>query len=266
MQGGEKNHKQIFPKNILQSILVIVIIVFYSSLTLFILERFFDDLGIKVTLNFLISVLLTLISMILINRILGVNLRFKLKVYNFKLLIISSIVIVSFVFSFNTPLNRAINSLIDGEISKVSNPFESLLLVFTTCILAPILEEFIFRGIILRGLLESYSKKFSILISSVIFAIVHLSPSQILGAFIFGLFFGLVYSKTRSLGYTIILHFLANISGLFSVYLNYTNQGVNDSFKLLSVYGNQTSLILFFSFVGFALSVLYFVKNQEILR
>ena len=48
----------------------------------------------------------------------------------------------------------------------------------TIAIAAPILEESIFRGIILDGLLKKYSPLKSILVSSILFGIVHLNPWQ----------------------------------------------------------------------------------------
>lgn len=49
-------------------------------------------------------------------------------------------------------------------------------------IAAPILEELIFRGIILKGLLKNYSPLKSILISSLLFGLIHLNPWQFIGA------------------------------------------------------------------------------------
>ena len=50
-------------------------------------------------------------------------------------------------------------------------------------IAAPVLEELIFRGIILNGLLKRYSPLKSVLISSILFGVVHLNPWQFVAAF-----------------------------------------------------------------------------------
>lgn len=82
---------------------------------------------------------------------------------------------------------------------------------FTLVIAAPLLEEAIFRGVILDGLLKKYSPQRSIVISSLLFGIAHLNPWQFVGAFLFGLFIGWVYYKTRSLLPSILMHAANNL-------------------------------------------------------
>lgn len=43
-------------------------------------------------------------------------------------------------------------------------------------IAAPVLEELIFRGMMLEGLLKKYSPVTSIIISSILFGVAHLNP------------------------------------------------------------------------------------------
>lgn len=81
----------------------------------------------------------------------------------------------------------------------------------TICILAPILEEIIFRGIILRGILQNgNSPVIAIIISSLLFGIAHLNPWQFFGAGFLGAIFGFVYYRTKSLWLCIFLHALNN--------------------------------------------------------
>jgi membrane protease YdiL (CAAX protease family) len=74
-------------------------------------------------------------------------------------------------------------------------------------IAAPVLEELIFRGIILNGLLKRYSPLKSIVISSILFGVVHLNPWQFVAAFVIGIFSGWVYYKTKKLTLCILIHF-----------------------------------------------------------
>lgn len=76
---------------------------------------------------------------------------------------------------------------------------------------APILEELIFRGIILDGLLKRYSTLSSIILSSVLFGIVHLNPWQFIAALTIGIFSGWVYYKTKKLTLSIIIHSVNNL-------------------------------------------------------
>lgn len=74
-------------------------------------------------------------------------------------------------------------------------------------LIAPISEEIVFRGVILRGLLKRYSPGFSISFSAFLFAFSHLSIS---GPFIYGLFIGWIYYRTQNLLYCIFAHAFAN--------------------------------------------------------
>jgi membrane protease YdiL (CAAX protease family) len=78
--------------------------------------------------------------------------------------------------------------------------------VLVTCLLAPCLEEMLFRGIILRSFLRQYSRTAAILGSSVLFGIAHLNVYQFVTAFIAGLVLGWLYERTRSLWPCILLH------------------------------------------------------------
>ncbi len=110
-----------------------------------------------------------------------------------------------------------------GSLIPLSDTIKKMLLEFgaqtgilafvTMVIAAPILEELIFRGIILDGLLRKYTPLKSILISSLIFGLVHLNPWQFVAGFSIGIFAGWVYYHTRSLSACIIIHLAANLAG-----------------------------------------------------
>ena len=79
------------------------------------------------------------------------------------------------------------------------------------CILAPILEEFIFRGLILRGMLnKGVNPWFAIVFSSFLFGVAHMNPWQFFGAGFIGIMLGFIYWRTQSLLLVIFLHFLNN--------------------------------------------------------
>ena len=76
------------------------------------------------------------------------------------------------------------------------------------CLMAPIFEELFFRGVILGGLLKRYSPIIAIGISSVLFAVLH---PTLTGSFVFGLFTGWIYYRTRNLSYCVIMHSFINL-------------------------------------------------------
>lgn len=82
-------------------------------------------------------------------------------------------------------------------------------------IFAPFFEEWLCRGMVLRGLLGNKVKPvWAIVVSAAFFAIIHLNPWQALPAFILGCLFGYVYYKTGSLKLTMLMHFVNNTFSL----------------------------------------------------
>lgn len=86
-------------------------------------------------------------------------------------------------------------------------------------IAAPILEETLCRGIVLRGLLKNYSPYKAILISAIFFSVMHLNPWQALPAFFGGLFIGWIYYKTQSVIPGMIVHATVNLSAASFLFL-----------------------------------------------
>ena len=79
--------------------------------------------------------------------------------------------------------------------------------LLSVSIFAPLFEEWLCRGIVLRGLLNNnVSPAKAIIISSVFFAILHMNPWQAIPAFLLGSLFGYVYYKTGSLKLTMLMH------------------------------------------------------------
>lgn len=87
--------------------------------------------------------------------------------------------------------------------------------ILSTCILAPLCEETLCRGLMLRGMLQYKKPWKAIFWSAFLFAFMHMNPWQAIPAFAMGLLFGWVYYKTRSLWLTIFLHCLNNSTATF---------------------------------------------------
>ncbi len=77
-------------------------------------------------------------------------------------------------------------------------------------IAAPILEELIFRGVILNAFLKKYTPQKAILLSALLFGIFHLNIWQFMSSFTDGLFIGWIFYKTRSVIPVIFIHILHN--------------------------------------------------------
>lgn len=79
-------------------------------------------------------------------------------------------------------------------------------------ILGPVVEEIIFRGILLPRLMP-FGERFAVVTSALLFGLFHCNLVQLPYAFAVGLVFGLVAARTGRLIYSIILHILLNFSG-----------------------------------------------------
>jgi len=83
---------------------------------------------------------------------------------------------------------------------------EGLLSVFLLVVIAPLAEEIVFRGIILKSFLRKYSPGRAIALSSIAFSLAHMDPMQIVSALGFGILLGWLYFETENLWLCILVH------------------------------------------------------------
>lgn len=76
-------------------------------------------------------------------------------------------------------------------------------------LIAPLLEEWIFRGIFFQSLLP-YSRNFAVLLSAVIFGLMHRNPPSVINAFVFGMLAAIGFEKTGSILICLVLHMSNN--------------------------------------------------------
>lgn len=98
------------------------------------------------------------------------------------------------------------NALLDFV---MGNPIYTILVAV---IIAPLLEEFIFRKQIIDRL-GKYGEKTAILFSALAFGLFHMNLFQFFYAFGLGLLFAYVYARTRRLRYSVIMHMIINFMG-----------------------------------------------------
>lgn len=119
----------------------------------------------------------------------------------------------------------------------VNTPFSFALNLFTIAVLPALLEEMIWRGYILRSL-RAYGDGFAVVISAMLFGLMHGNLRQIPFAFIVGLCLGFLYVCTNNIWIPIVVHFLNN--GI-SVMMEYTSfflpQDAISMFYVYVIYG-----------------------------
>ncbi len=85
------------------------------------------------------------------------------------------------------------------------------LAVVAMAVLAPIVEEMMFRGAIQGYLMRRCSNAWTgIIITAIIFGAIHMNPQQVVYATLLGIIFGWIYYRTRSLLPVIVGHVLNN--------------------------------------------------------
>ena len=98
-------------------------------------------------------------------------------------------------------------------------------------------EEWLCRGMILRGLLTRIKPGWAMVISSLFFALIHLNPWQALPAFLLGMLFAYVYYRTGSLKLTMLMHCANNTLAALL--------GQNEAFREIDSYSEVLPLPLY---------------------
>jgi len=88
--------------------------------------------------------------------------------------------------------------------------FLMLLVFFASCIVAPLAEEVIYRGIIYRALKKRFSLSAAIIFSSLIFALFHGEVAGLPSIFFLGVLLAFLFEKYNNLWPSIGLHFFNN--------------------------------------------------------
>ena len=121
----------------------------------------------------------------------------------------------------------------------------------TLCIFAPFVEEMVFRGAILRKLLTTANRPWiAIVVSALLFALVHLNPAQMPYAFVAGIFLGWLYWRTGSIAPGVVYHCVSNSVVFFASRLLPV---LNEDDGLLQLFGGdsrrETLAVIFSMFI-----------------
>ena len=116
-------------------------------------------------------------------------------------------------------------------------PTSLALNLFTIAVLPALLEEMIYRGYILRTL-RPYGNMFAVVVSSVLFSLMHGNLRQIPFAFMVGMVLGLLYVSTNNIWLPVAVHFANNAISVLMEYFTFSLSGAYQSlFNILVIYG-----------------------------
>jgi membrane protease YdiL (CAAX protease family) len=102
-----------------------------------------------------------------------------------------------------------------GEMMKWITNYD-ILNILTVVLIAPVVEEVLFRGMIFNELLQNISLVSSIIIQALLFGLYHMNIIQGLYAFVMALFLGILYYRFKSLWVPIIFHSAFNAVGIIN--------------------------------------------------
>lgn len=183
-------------------------------------------------INFLLAIFTAIIFIpLLIKNYKKQNIKnYKLNIKKIILLILMGILLSVFYNTFMFYLNKYLfhTNLFDKN-NKI------LITLLSTGIIGPIIEELMFRGIVYNEAKNKYNNKKAIIITTIIFAILHVNFMQIIYAFIMGLIFIKVYEESKNIKAPIILHMASNITTtLYLILLTKDNLIINLIFLIIS--------------------------------
>lgn len=192
-----------------------------------------------------------------------INLGFHLK--NKTKDIIFGFLVGLFIMSFGYTILLFLNELV---FVKTVVDYYQILISILMFIFVAIAEEVMFRGYILRNLMVTFNKYIALIISSLLFAALHLGNPNItwfsfLNITLAGVFLGLSYIYTKNLWFPISLHFSWN---LFQTLFGFKVSG-QESYSIIEFNLKENNLINGgeFGFEGSILSVVFMIASIGII-
>lgn len=91
------------------------------------------------------------------------------------------------------------------------------LLVVSACLLAPVFEEFLFRGFVYRNIRDKLGPWLALVLSSAFFAAAHLDPTNFLPLFAIGGCCAYAYERSGSLWVPMLIHAAWNLSTVMRI-------------------------------------------------
>ncbi|MBZ9685010.1 CPBP family intramembrane metalloprotease [Clostridium estertheticum] len=131
--------------------------------------------------------------------------------------VFAAIMIIAFRLIFDNSLTFWVSRISMPDF--INGAFEELTvspikLILSAAVIAPIYEEIIFRGILLKGMSKKINPTIALVVSALFFAVVHLNVPQGINAFLLGLVIGFIYLTTDSIYLSIFAHFINNLLAL----------------------------------------------------
>lgn len=148
-------------------------------------------------------------------------------------LILGAVILLSDIDNLTRSVLPPPDALVEAFENLLNTADHPLGSFFLLVVVAPVTEEVLFRGLILRGFLANYSKRRAILLSALLFAVMHTNPWQFISAFVAGVILAWLLIETGSLLPCLFAHAVANgtawLAGLTRVEIPGFTDGMGDA-------------------------------------
>lgn len=158
----------------------------------------------------------------------------------------------NYIFTFFSPVQLT-NSI--GV--PLSNFGQFLIVTLLLAVMPAICEELVFRGIIYNGFRRKYNVKISVILSAVLFTLIHFSIYKTFYQLILGVVLALLVYYTGTIFYSMVFHFVNNFIIILLNYvsqnanaLQFTSWGVKEILLTIAIFAlGATAIIFFFSWL-----------------
>lgn len=106
----------------------------------------------------------------------------------------------------------------------VPDPGRGLGALLATVVAAPLLEEFVCRGVILESIRMRWGIWAAWLFSSLFFGLIHVHPVMVVNAFLLGLLFAYLSLQTKSIWPGVLLHLFNNMVALMMIWTQFPGE------------------------------------------
>lgn len=146
-------------------------------------------------------------------------------------------------------LNNVIGSITgkipENDVANIISDIPMWLIILIIVVIGPIVEELICRKFMIDRL-SVFGDHIAIIFSAVAFGMLHANLYQFFYAALLGLVLGYVYTKTRNVKYTIIMHMAFNFFG--SIIALYVERAMTDFYEILEL-ANAGETFNFFALI-----------------
>ena len=187
----------------------------------------------------------------------GLNVKFKILDYVMFVVLAAgmflTLLIVNYFYSF---FLQEIGYVFPSG-PDVNNAWTFIAALFIICVLPAVCEETVFRGAVLTGFSKGFSKKWAIVISALLFMLMHMSISQFVNTFLCGLALAVVVKKTGSTIPGMVMHFTNNFIIVVNTFI--LSFSKNTSSEKITIDGETVLIFSLLAVLGAGLLIAGFV-------